>query len=118
MDVVQGRTTDFLYLPDGNIKHALSIIYPLRAMPGVRQFRVTQHADYRVMVDVVCDDRRNRVTPEAVARDVRPILDNQVEIGVNMVERIAAADSGKYRYVVSFVKPPVQSPVEEAAVSV
>lgn len=106
MDVVQGRTTDFLYLPDGGIKHALSIIYPLRSLPGVRQFRVSQDKDYTVTVDVVGNDRKERVTHEAVARGVRPVLGTDVGLHVRMVDRIATAESGKYRYVVSRAQPP------------
>ena len=106
MDVVQGRATDFLYLPDGNIKHALSIIYPLRALSGVRQFRVTQHQDYTVTVEVVGDDRRERITRETVAREVRPVLGEDVGLRVRIVDQIASADSGKFQYVVSQAKPP------------
>ena len=104
MDVVQGRSTDFLYTPDGDVKHARSIIYPLRATPGIRRFRVTQHEDYAVTVDVVCDDRLGRVTQESVARSVRPVLGERVDIEVRCVKTIAAADSGKFRYVVSRVE--------------
>jgi len=104
MDVVQGRSTDFLHLPDGTVKHALSIIYPLREMRGVRRFRVTQHADYSVTVDVVADDRAGRITRESVARKIRPIIGDQVGLCVELVDRIASAPSGKHRYVVSQVR--------------
>ncbi len=82
-------------------KHALSIIYPLRAIAGISRFRVTQHEDYAVTVDVVCDDRTERVTPDAVAASVRPVLGPEVGLRVDLVDRIAPAESGKYRYVVS-----------------
>lgn len=98
MDVVTGRSTDFLYLPDGNVKHALSIIYPLRATPGIKQFRVTQHEDYSVVVDVVCDDR---VSKESVTRSVRPVLGETVSIDVRCVDEIPPSQSGKHRYVIS-----------------
>lgn len=105
MDVVQGRTTDFLYLPDGTVRHALSIIYPLREMAGVRQFRVTQQADYSVVVDVVADDGAERITREAVARRLQPVVGPGVELHVSLVDAIAATNSGKHRYVVSHVPP-------------
>jgi len=104
MDVVQGRSTDFLYLPDGNVKHALSIIYPLRELSGVKQFRVVQNEDYSVTVDVVCDDTIARVTKEAVRERVRPVVGHDVSLAVQMVDRIPVADSGKYRYVISRAK--------------
>jgi phenylacetate-CoA ligase len=105
MDVVQGRTTDFLYLPDGNIKHALAIIYPLRALAGVRQFRVSQSEDYAVTVDVVREEHAVAITPDAVAREVRPVLGFEVDLRVRLVRRIDAVDSGKFRYVVSQARP-------------
>ena len=114
IDIVLGRTTDFLYLPDGNVKHALSIIYPLREMKGVRRFRVTQQRDYAVTVEVVCDDRAERVTREAVARCVRPVVGDQVPLHVKLVADIPASPSGKYRYVQSHVQPTFQRLKEES----
>jgi len=103
MDVVEGRTTDFLYLPDGSIKHALSIIYPLRELEGVRQFRVLQQADYSVTVDIVCENRKACVTREAVARSVLPVLGHEVDLQVDLVDRIPVTRSGKFHYVTSNV---------------
>ncbi len=118
IDIVLGRATDFLYLPDGNVKHALSIIYPLREMKGVRRFRVTQHRNYAVTVEVVCDDRAARVTREAVARRVQPVVGDQVPIRVKLVADIPASPSGKYRYVQSHVQPTSQRLKEESTAGV
>ncbi|MGB2985601.1 MAG: AMP-binding protein, partial [Phycisphaerae bacterium] len=118
MDVVQGRATDFLYLPDGNIRHALSIIYPLREMAGVRQFRVTQQEDYSVTVDVVADDNGERITREAVAQRIRSVVGDQVDLRVALVERIASTNSGKYRYVISHARPAAGDSLEEVNIGV
>ncbi len=106
MDVVEGRTTDFLYLPDGSIKHALSIIYPLRELKGVRQFRVLQQADFSVTVDIVCENRKACVTREAVARSVLPVLGHEVDLQIDLVDRIPVTRSGKFHYVTSNVSLP------------
>lgn len=105
MDVVQGRSTDFLYFPDGTVKHALSIIYPLRDLDGLRQFRVTQHEDYSVTVDVVADDTKGKITHESVSRCVRPVLGHGIDLQVKMVGHIDTTSSGKHRYVVSHAEP-------------
>lgn len=105
MDVVSGRATDFLVLPDGTVKHALSIIYPIREMPGVRQFRVVQDADHAVSIEVVVNDGEKRITVEAVAKRVRPILGHDVALDVRFVDRIGDSNSGKHRYVISHVQP-------------
>ena len=118
MDVVQGRTTDFLYLPDGTVKHALSIIYPLRELAGVRQFRVTQHEDYSVTVDIVAEDIPGRITREAVARRVRPVVGERVDLRVDLVDRIATAGSGKHRYVISQAGPGACRTSEDEEVNV
>lgn len=101
MDVVAGRSTDFLCLPDGTVRHALSIIYPLRATPGIRQFRVVQGENYDVCVEVVCDDRAGQVTQDAVARRVRPVIGEQLGLEVRLVDAIEPNAAGKHRYVVS-----------------
>jgi len=115
MDVVQGRTTDFLYFPDGTVKHALSIIYPLRATPGIRRFRVTQDEDYAVTVDVVRDDCAARVSAEVVAGRVRPVVGDGVRLQVRLVDGIPESGSGKFRYVESRVRPSRQAAGREAA---
>jgi phenylacetate-CoA ligase len=101
MDVVEGRSTDFLTLPDGTIKHALSIIYPLRELEGVRRFRVTQQADFGVTVEVVAE---KSMTAEAIASRVRPVLGETVPLGVRLVDAIETTASGKFRYVVSHAR--------------
>ena len=99
MYVVSGRSTDFLYTPDGQIKHALSIIYPLREMEGVAQFRVTQHEDFSVTVDIVAEDCG--ISAEAVRACIRPVLGEKIDVRVNRVDRIEQTASGKFRYVSS-----------------
>lgn len=106
MDVVSGRTTDFIVLPDGTVKHALSIIYPLRGMSGVRQFRVVQDQNHAVSVQVVADDRRMRITLEAVAQRIRPVIGDEVGLKVELVDHIQCPESGKHRYVVSHAPQP------------
>ena len=105
MDVVQGRQTDFLYLPDGTIKHALSVIYPLREIAEIRQFRITQHDNYDLTVDVVNANGESCATRDAVLQGLRTVLGDQVNVNVSLVDRIATTDSGKYRYIVSHAGP-------------
>lgn len=104
MDVVQGRSTDFLLLPDGTIRHALSIIYPLREMAGVGKFRVTQDEDLSVSVEVVAERSASAITVEGIARQVRPVLGDDVRLGVRLVDAIEESASGKFRYVVSHAR--------------
>ena len=110
MDVVQGRRTDFLYMPDGTIKHALSVIYPLRELSEIRQFRITQHDNYNLTVDVVNANGESCATRDAVMKGLRDVLGDQVDVNVSLVDRIATTDSGKYRYIVSHASPARAAP--------
>jgi len=106
LDVIEGRITDFIHLPDGTIKHALSIIYPLREMAGIRQFRVIQQKDFSVAVEVVADNRGERITRDAIAQRVRPVLGPTISLTVHMVDRMLTSESGKHHYVVSHASSP------------
>lgn len=109
MDVVHGRVTDFLRLPDGTIRHALSIIYPLRETAGLRQFRVRQEADYSVIVQVVPRQMNGPSLAAEVVRRVRPVVGEEINLRVEPVDSLPAEASGKYRYVVSRA-PEVKGP--------
>ena len=47
---VTGRQTDFVVAADGRVMHALAVIYVLRAVPGIAQFKCVQHALDRMEV--------------------------------------------------------------------
>ena len=105
MDVVHGRGTDFLYLPDGTVKHALSIIYPLRALDGLAWFRVVQDEHFAVTVEAVRADDAVPLTPAQIVDAVRPVVGDEVKLAAHFLERIPETGSGKYRYVVSLAHP-------------
>ena len=105
LDVVQGRATDFVYLPDGTVKHALSIIYPLRALEGLAWFRVLQDEHFAVTVEAVRAPGYDNLTPARVVRAVRPVVGEEVELEARFRERIPETGSGKYRYVISRAGP-------------
>lgn len=106
IDVVHGRVTDFLRLPDGTIRHALSIIYPLRETAGLRQFRVRQEADYSVIVQIVPHKMNGPSMAAEVARRVRPVVGEEIELRVEPVDFLPTEASGKYRYVISRAPEP------------
>lgn len=116
MDVVAGRTTDFLHLPGGETKHALSIIYPLRELAGLQQFRVEQQEDGSIRIlAIVSADRHAALTPNRIERAVRPVVGDDVPVSVELVESIPVCGSGKFRYVVSSAKPATATAKSEHA---
>jgi len=103
LDAVVGRQTDFIVAADGRIMHALAVIYVLRAIPGVGQFKLIQHAVDRLEVQVVPDARWNDAAREAIQHGLRARLGTTLVVDLKLLETIAPEASGKHRYVVSHV---------------
>ncbi len=106
LEAVVGRQTDFIVAADGRIMHALAVIYVLRAVPGVGQFKLIQHAIDRLEVQVVPDARWNDAARETVTRGLRARLGAALAVDIRLLDTIAPEASGKHRYVVSHVPVP------------
>lgn len=100
---VVGRATDFVVRPDGVIMHALAVIYVLRAVEGISEFKVVQHTlrdvDVQLVPDALWSDTRHKEVMAGLADRLGP----EVRINIRLVEAIPPEASGKYRYVVSHV---------------
>lgn len=103
LDAVVGRQTDFIVAADGRIMHALAVIYVLRAIPGVAQFKLIQHTVDQMEVQVVPDARWNDAAGEAIQQGLCARLGSELKIELKLLEAIAPEASGKHRYVVSHV---------------
>jgi phenylacetate-CoA ligase len=105
---VQGRTTDFVIARDGTVMHGLALIYVVREIPGVRQFKIIQETVQRTRVllvtDADFDDRAVREIRAGIARRIGA----QTQVDVERVAEIPAEASGKYRYVLSHVARSLQ----------
>lgn len=112
LDAVVGRQTDFIVAADGRIMHALAVIYVLRAVAGVAQFKLIQHAIDRLEVQVVPATGWNETSGEAVVQGLRARLGPTLQIDLRLLDAIAPEASGKHRYVVSHV--PLQAGLAQA----
>jgi phenylacetate-CoA ligase len=103
---IEGRTTDFIITPDGTIMHGLSLIYVLREIPGIREFKIIQEKPDRFLVNIV-KDSIFRADSEAVIRDgFKKRIGVDAKIVFNYPPKIEVDRSGKFRYVVSNVHHP------------
>ena len=103
LDAVVGRQTDFIVAADGRIMHALAVIYVLRAIPGVGQFKLIQHTVDRMEVQVVPDARWDEAARLAVIQGLQARMGAGLAVELTLQEAIAPEVSGKHRYVVSHV---------------
>jgi phenylacetate-CoA ligase len=110
---VTGRQTDFVVAADGRVMHALAVIYVLRAVPGIAQFKCVQHAVDRMEVQIVPDANWNEAARNAVVTGLQDRLGDALKVELRMLDDIPPEASGKHRYVVSHV--PLAESLKQAA---
>jgi len=86
---VIGRSTDFVIRTDGTVMHALAVIYVLRAVDGVGEFKIIQHDLDRIEVLVVPDALWTPAAAKAIERGLRLRLGPDVRIEARVVDSIA-----------------------------
>lgn len=100
---VEGRSTDFVVAADGTVLHGLALIYVLRDMPEVSNFRIVQESLEKTRVQVVVRGQLTNTLVTAIRRGLAARLGEQVTIEVEAVPELVPEASGKFRYVVSRV---------------
>jgi phenylacetate-CoA ligase len=102
---LHGRNTDFVYASDGTAMHGLALIYAIRDLPGIDAFKIIQHDLRRTEVLLVPDETYAPAVEQKIVRDFRNRLGSDVTVAITIVDAIPREASGKYRYVVSNVRP-------------
>lgn len=101
---IQGRTTDFITAADGTVMHGLALIYVVRDLPGIRQFKIVQHSLTATEVLIVPETGFGAAQRDSIAAGFRQRLGAAVNIEIREVTEIPPEKSGKFRYVVSHVQ--------------
>lgn len=102
---IEGRSTDFLVAKNGTVMHGLSLIYIVRDLPGVRQFKIVQESLSLTRILLVTDASFDAQCLPAIVSGAQARLGEDVDIEIERVDGIPPEKSGKYRYVVSRVDP-------------
>ncbi len=105
---IHGRTTDFIIAADGTVMHGLALIYVVRDVPGVANFKIIQEDRLRTRVQLVTGAGFADESLAAIRAGMTQRLGEGVEIVVERVADIPRERSGKHRYVVSRVAPSAQ----------
>lgn len=111
---IQGRTTDFVVAADGTVMHGLALIYILRDVPGLRQFKIVQESRLAVRVLLAPEHTLSQSTLHDIADRFKARLGANVEVEMVQVPNIPPEASGKYRYVVSRVNAAMRDEVPHA----
>jgi len=104
MKEVQGRSTDFLVAKNGTIMHGLALIYIVRDLPGVRQFKIVQESLDLTRILLVTNTEFDPAHLPNIERGAKARLGEEVAVEVQLVNEMPPEKSGKYRYVISRVE--------------
>jgi len=102
LEAIDGRSTDFVVANNGTKMHGLALIYILRELEMVSEFKIVQHSLENTEVQIVSDNFDQQLI-DAVVSGFKARLGNDVDIDVVEVDTIASEKSGKFRYVISHV---------------
>lgn len=100
---IQGRATDFIVAQDGTVLHGLALIYVLRDLPGIKEFKIIQESLERTRVQVVKDEGYGQEYETTIKEAFKQRLGRDVRIDIEYLPEIEPEKSGKFRYVVSDV---------------
>ena len=104
---IHGRTTDFILAADGTMMHGLALIYVVRDIVGVENFKIIQDDRLHTRVQLVTGADFAEESVTAIRAGMQRRLGAGVEVAVERVAAIPRENSGKHRYVVSHVAPSV-----------
>lgn len=103
---IEGRSTDFILTPEGKILHGLALIYILREIPGIQEFKIVQEKPDSFKVYIVKDDAFLHGYESLIYNGFQKTLGFGAVIDFEYVSKIEAEKSGKFRYVESKVPSP------------
>jgi phenylacetate-CoA ligase len=105
LEDVQGRTTDFLTLPDGCCVSGPALTLVVADMADIRQVQFIQKSPECVVVRVVPGRDYGAHTDAELRRRLAHYLNDTMGLRIEQVDHIASELSGKYRFVISEVPP-------------
>ncbi len=100
---IQGRTTDFVVAQDGTVMHGLALIYVIRDLPDVKEFKIVQESLDLTRVFLITESGLNPESRQGIVVGFKRRLGEGVDIQVECVDEIPKEASGKFRYIVSKV---------------
>ncbi len=100
---IQGRTTDFVVARDGTVMHGLALVYVVRDIPGVKEFKIVQETLELTRIFLVTEPPFQPENRQTIIDGFKRRLGPEVDIQIEHVASIPKEASGKFRYIVSKV---------------
>ena len=107
---VLGRTTERIWLPNGNWIHGIQLPHLMKAHP-VREYMFLQHPDHSVDLKIVAKSGFTEESQNLIEATLAANLPG-LDIRITLVDEIPKTKAGKWRPVVSEVDPSTCWPTE------
>jgi phenylacetate-CoA ligase len=101
LERIEGRANDCVVARDGRLINALALVYPVREVEGIEEFRICQKAIDRFAVQVVRNARFETGCEERIRHAWESLLRSHVQVTFEYLPHLAPEPSGKFRHVVS-----------------
>jgi phenylacetate-CoA ligase len=98
---IEGRSNDSIVAPDGRIINSLAVVYPVREVEGIEQFRICQKTVDRFHIQIVRNDRFSIDGEDRIRKGWTQLMRAPLDITFEYLPEFPAERSGKFRHVVS-----------------
>lgn len=96
---VEGRITDFVRLPNGDLVSGPSLTLVIAQIGEIRQAQFVQLSPDEVRLDLIPTDAFGSHTVDKLRQRLYPFFREQIRLSIHTVTNIASEPSGKYRFV-------------------
>jgi phenylacetate-CoA ligase len=104
LERIEGRSNDIIVAPDGRMINSLALIYGVREIEGVEQFRIRQTAVDRFHVELVTNARFSPASEDRIRAAWTQLLRAPLTVTFEHRRELSRDPSGKFRHVVSEVR--------------
>jgi len=103
MKSIEGRTDDFILLPNGKSISPIVFALILKHSDGVKEYQILQTDKKHISVTLNVSEKFDKSKEEHIRREIITILNNEISIDIKYVSKIQAGTTGKIRSVISKV---------------
>jgi len=101
LERLDGRANDSIVAPDGRIINSLGMVYPVREIEGIEQFRIYQKKTDCFHIQMVCSTQFRKQDESRIRTAWSQLLRSPLVVTFEYLPTLPAERSGKFRHVIS-----------------
>ena len=108
MKSIEGRLDDFIVKPDGTLVDPISfliIVENLAEYGKIKQYQIIQEKKEEIILRIVKGENFDKPLISYILTNIRELVGKEMNIKMDFVDKILPQRSGKFRIVISKVKP-------------